>query len=423
MALSTDDLLRSPALAALGTSRPGTSVDAIDGVVPRLVLAPATATQAAAALAWASAERLQTVVRGSGTKIGWGRIPSALDVVLSMAALNRVLVHRHGDLTATIEAGATLAAVNRELATHRQWLPLGSAFAASTIGGLVATNESGPLRHRYGTARDLLIGITLATTDGRRTKAGGHVVKNVAGYDLGKLMSGSFGAFAVVVDATFKLSPEPQASATVSATYPDGDTLARDAAAVATSQLEPVACEVHAQFGASAAASFRLLVAFATSPAATRAQAEAAGRLLQAPVEQLAGDAEAALWRAWFALPWTGAGVIVRAAWLPAALPQMLGALQETGQRTGAAIELVGRTAVGAGFIRIDGSDDVAAATIQRLRDRSDVLSHVVVLRAPVAVKRQLDVWGSAPDAAGIVRALKHAFDPSAILNAGRGPV
>ena len=97
--------------------------------------------------------------------------------------------------------------MNRQLARHGQWLPLDSAFADATIGGIVATNDSGPLRHRFGTPRDLLIGVTLALADGRLVKAGGTVVKNVAGYDLGRLVTGSFGSFAAIATATFKLSP------------------------------------------------------------------------------------------------------------------------------------------------------------------------------------------------------------------------
>jgi glycolate oxidase FAD binding subunit len=418
-----DDLLQSPALAGFGASHAGAGRDAIDGIVPRLVIEPATAAQAAAALAWASAERLQTVVRGSGTKLGWGRVPAAVDVVLSTARLNRVLVHRHGDLTATIEAGATLAGVNRELSRHKQWLPLASAFEDATIGGLVAANESGPPRHRYGTPRDLLIGITLATTDGQLVKAGGHVVKNVAGYDLGKLMSGSFGAFALIVDATFKLSPLPQATSTIVATYADGDTLGHDAAALTASTLEPAASDVHAQFAPGTEASYRLLVGFATSPSATLAQTATAERLLRGRVERMAGDQEAAFWRTCAALPWSGAGVIVRAAWLPAALPQCLSALRDTQQRTGATIELAGRTAIGSGFILLRGDDEVTIAAIEQLRARADVVGHIVLLRAPLSVKRAIDVWGPLPDTAAVTRALKQAWDPAGILNAGRGPV
>src|SRR5439155_18468729 len=130
-------------------------------------------------------------LRGSGTKLAWGRRPAAIDVLLGTRRISRVLAHQYGDLTATVEAGITIAELNRELGRHSQWLPLDVSFDEATIGGSIAANDSGPLRHRHGTPRDLLIGVHLAMTDGRIVKAGGNVVKNVAGYDLGKLMSGS----------------------------------------------------------------------------------------------------------------------------------------------------------------------------------------------------------------------------------------
>ena len=152
------------------------------------VIEPATAADVAAALRHASDERQSVVIRGAGTKSDWGRPAGHIDVFLDMKRLNRVLAHQHGDLTAIIEAGATLHDVNHALARHGQWLPLDPPFAEhATIGGILATNDSGPLRHRYGTPRDLVIGIQLATTDGLLSKAGGQVVKNVAGYDLSKL--------------------------------------------------------------------------------------------------------------------------------------------------------------------------------------------------------------------------------------------
>jgi glycolate dehydrogenase FAD-binding subunit len=182
------------------------------------LLEPASAGEVAAILAGASRDRKPILIRGAGTKLTWGEPVSAapVDLVLSTAKLNRVLAHRHGDLTATVQAGATLADVNRTLATHGQWLPLDPPWAdRCTIGGLVATNDSGPRRHRYGAPRDLIIGIDIVRADGVAAKAGGIVVKNVAGYDLGRLMTGSFGSLAVIVSATFKLYPLPAASRTV----------------------------------------------------------------------------------------------------------------------------------------------------------------------------------------------------------------
>jgi glycolate oxidase FAD binding subunit len=142
--------------------------------------------------------------------------------------------------------------VNQALARHRQWLPLDPPFAdQATIGGILATNDSGPLRHRYGTPRDLVIGIQLATTDGKLAKAGGRVVKNVAGYDLSKLVTGSFGSLAAIVSATFKLSPIASASKTMVVSLQDGMQLGAAVAHGDGSQLDPMAFEVGCPAGRS----------------------------------------------------------------------------------------------------------------------------------------------------------------------------
>src|SRR6185436_4129927 len=193
-----------------------------------VLIRPSSAAEVAAALQRASEARQSIVIRGAGTKGDWGRTAGRIDAVLDMRRMNRILAHEHGDMTATIEAGASLREVNEALAVHGQMLPLDPPFAdRATIGGLLATNDSGPLRHRYGTPRDLVIGIQLATTDGILSKAGGQVVKNVAGYDLGKLVTGSFGSLAAIVSATFKLSPLPAASKTLWLDVPDAAALAR----------------------------------------------------------------------------------------------------------------------------------------------------------------------------------------------------
>ena len=237
-------LLESPVPAAHGHVRAGGAADAVDDVIPSLVVEPAEAEGVAAILAWASQQRLSVVLRGGGTKLSWGRRPSPIDLVLSVRRLNRVVTHEHADMTATIQAGVTIEAANRELARHGQCLAVESAFEGATIGGAIATNDSGPLRHRFGTPRDLLIGIRMVTPDGRVVKAGGSVVKNVAGYDVGRLMSGSFGALAAIVSATFKLVPLPQASRTVTARFERPEALIAAVERITTSQLEPISCDV-----------------------------------------------------------------------------------------------------------------------------------------------------------------------------------
>ncbi len=263
-------------MSVLEALRHGTVEDAIDGVVPHRVALPDSPEELAQILAEASRDRQLTVLRGGGSKIEWGRVPERVDLVIGTAKLNRLLAHRFGDMTVTAQAGMPLALLNRHLAEHRQYLPVESAFDHATIGGIVASNDAGPMRHRFGTPRDLLIGVTLAMTDGRLVKAGGTVVKNVAGYDLGKLVSGSHGTLAAIVDATFKLLPTPLASTTLVATYADGTALVRDVAALHASQVELTSFDICA----STDQRWILLMRMASSPVATDAQMAEARRLL-----------------------------------------------------------------------------------------------------------------------------------------------
>jgi len=393
----------------------------VDGVQSTEVVTPRDVAEFAAAMSSASAGRRATVISGGGSKLSWGRTPAHVDVVLSTARLDQLVAHRYGDLTATIEAGATLAEVNRQLARHGQWLPLDSAFPAATIGGIVATNDSGPLRHRFGTPRDLLIGVTLVLADGRVVKAGGTVVKNVAGYDLGRLVSGSFGTLAAIATATFKLSPLPATSGTVGIVYRERGALARDTQMLASNQFEFTSLDLQVTPG-SAGPEYRLLVRVASGPSATDAQIAAVQRLVSAESQIISGRAERDLWRDHVAAPWMGGGTTVRLAWMPASLADVLTILERIGRETGTGVTLTGRAAVGAGLLRVDGSPDAAAAFIGRLRDDGTV-GNVVVLRAPSAVKAAVDVWGTPGEAGPVMRAIKNALDPAGILNAGRGPI
>jgi glycolate oxidase FAD binding subunit len=398
-------------------ARAGKDADRIDGVRPAEVVEPATPEEAAALLASASQNRTSVVFRGGGTKLGWGRVPAKVDLLVSTRGLNRVLAHEHADMTATVEAGATLDELNAELARHGQWLPIDGAGEATTVGGAIATNDSGPLRHRFGTPRDLLIGIRLATTDGRLVKAGGNVVKNVAGYDLGKLMTGSFGALAAIVSATFKLLPIPPVSQTLTAPLPDRASVARAVEAISSSQLEPMALEVQAHAGRPP---YLLLARFATSPAAAAAQA-AQARTLVGSGEIIGGTEEAALWKRYQARAAASAGTVARMNWLPARLSAVLSAIEDLG--SGGSVELVARAGVGSGLVRLDGAIDWQASCVRRLREQGDLLKHVVVIDAPPGVKEQVDVWGDLGAAGRIGTAVKGALDPAGILNAGRGPV
>src|SRR5262245_3152229 len=332
----------------VGERRGGSSgPPGIDGVIPRETVEPVSAEDVAAVLASASKQRASVVIRGGGTKMGWGRTPSSLDVVLSTSRLNAVVAHEHADLTATVQAGARLDEVNHVLARHGHWLPIESAFEESMIGGAIATNGSGLLRHRYGTPRDLLIGIRLALTDGRLIKAGGNVVKNVAGYDIGRLMSGSHGSLAAIVSATFKLSPLPAATQTLVATFDSADTLVSAVSALTSSQLEPAAIDVrvgpakagpyesggpanagshesggpakagpHEYVGAGFSRPCSLLLKFESTPAALSTYVHRARALMQARDSQVvSSQSEVDLWREHIRAPWQSRGMVVRFGW------------------------------------------------------------------------------------------------------------
>jgi glycolate oxidase FAD binding subunit len=380
------------------------------------IVQPSTAEEVAAAMKRADDERLSMVIRGAGTKIAWGRPPAHIDVMLDMRRLNRVLAHDYGDLTATIQAGATLRDVNDTLSRLGQGLALDPSFADdATIGGILATNDSGPLRHRYGTPRDLVIGVQLATVDGVLAKAGGRVVKNVAGYDLSRLITGSFGSLAAIVTATFKLAPIPDASKTMRVTVPDAAALAQAIRAVMASQLDPIAFEVVV---APALPPPRILLRFASHPAVVDAQVAATSALLIAgatSIDVVEGYAERALWRTHATRLWDAPGAIVRASWLPAAVASVLGELP-------ADAELIGRAGIAAGLVRIGGDDAEQARAIGNLR-HSPHVGNVVVVRGSIALKGLVDVWGPQGDRQRLLHSMKRAFDPNGVLNAGRGPL
>jgi glycolate oxidase FAD binding subunit len=424
-------------MQTLIVTRPGTEADAIDGVVPRWIAEPETPEALAETLAYASRERLQTVIRGGGSKIGWGRPPRSVDLVVSTGRLARLVAHRHGDLTVTVQAGMRLQDLNRALRAHNQWLPVESAFDDATVGGIVATNDAGPSRHRNGTPRDLVIGMTLALADGRLVKSGGTVVKNVAGYDLGRLMAGSHGSLAGIADVTFKLLPIPAASATLVVMYGETevDALVRDVAALASSQIEPAAFDVSVQTGE---APYRMQMRIATSPAATDAQIAAARAMVSGESTVVAAgtplpplrpglavpgfelDAEQAWWKSHDAAPWRG-DACVRLAWLPARLPQVIALVGEIQHVDEVGATLTARVS-GSGLLRLSASAPAVSAAIERLRASRDV-ANLVVLRAPREVKEAVDVWGPPREADRVLRSIKQMFDPAGILNAGRGPV
>ena len=369
---------------------------------------PTTADAAAALLAQCVAERRRVAICGGGTKSEWGSSLAMPDVVLSTLSLNRVVAHRHGDLTATVEAGARLDDVNRELARHGQWLPFDPPWSdRATIGGIVATNDAGPRRHRYGTPRDLIIGVEIARADGVRAKAGGIVVKNVAGYDLARLMTGSFGSLALITSATFKLYPLAAASRTVVIDLPSDASVGSLMATLNRSHLTPTAVEIQSP-------PLRALIRFESTLASVEAQSAAAAAMATSAggaAQIVDRDEETRQWRAHLQRPWVGGGSVVKIALLPADLDAVLGVVRRAAGDM--PLEIVGRGGLGILLVRLEGDVDGRSRAISLLRkDLNRGRASIVVLRADRALSRP-DVTDGA---AAVMQSIRRAFDPSGVF-------
>src|ERR1700719_2705694 len=197
--------------------RTAVTSDAVAGARPILVVEPGNEQELANVLKLANAAGLAVIPRGGGSKLEWGNRPARADVIVSTARLNRVIAHAWADLTVNVEAGCTMAKLQETLAKHGQRLALDPLWPEqATVGGVLSTNDSGALRLRFGSLRDLVIGSTVALADGTVASSGGKVVKNVAGYDLPKLVTGAFGTLGVITKAIFRLHPLPKETRTLS---------------------------------------------------------------------------------------------------------------------------------------------------------------------------------------------------------------
>jgi glycolate oxidase FAD binding subunit len=385
-----------------------------------VTLEPPDVATLASMLRSANADHLAVLPRGGGTKLTWGTPPARLDAVLSTIRLNAPIDHAAGDLVATVPAGASLASVNASLAREGQWLPLDPPFSdRATIGGIVATNDSGPRRHRYGTPRDLIIGIEMALVDGRIAKAGGRVVKNVAGYDLSRLLCGSFGSLAVVTSATFKLSPAPPASRTIVATLKDSHKLGALTQALNEAPLTPSTIELDSP-------PLRLLVRFESTESAADRQASAAAVICEqygATTTKLSRAVERDAWTAYENELWDSRDTIVKIAVLPTDVATMIDHVQRVGAQQAITCHIGGRAALGIIVVRLSGASEKHPAAIIDLRQEATARrGSAVVLASESSVKARVDPWGDVGDHLSLMRAVKARFDPSGTLSPGHGP-
>jgi len=395
----------------------------VDGVTPRWTAAPAGVDQAAALVALAHEEHLAVVPRGSGAALELGHPPGRVDLVLEMRRLDAVLEHNPDDLTVSVQAGCTAGVLAAQLAGHRQTLPLDPpGWTARSLGGIAATQASGPLRQRYGTMRDLLLGVRFAQADGVLTWGGAKVVKSVSGYDVPKLMVGSLGTLGVLLELTLRLHPAPDYEATWLASFRTPAHAQECVAAlldstVQTHRLEILDGRVLAACSLPVTAA-ALAVSIGTVEPAVRAQEG----LVKAMVARTQGTVQtmgASFWKTYDRALAGFDGVVLRIGSVPARLVETLGAVEAL--LPGAAV--AGAAGLGALRALVTHADAAALRTpLERLRATvAEVGGGVIVERGPRALRERVDPWGPVPPPAmAVMRAIKAEFDPRAVLNPGR---
>jgi glycolate oxidase FAD binding subunit len=408
---------------------------AIDGIEPCAVVTPGDTAEVAAVLRYANQNRLVVVPAGGMSHQYIGGIPERIDIVLRTTRLTKIDHYDPGDLTIGVGAGMTIADLNATIGAHQQVLPTGIAHAAeATVGGLLATNLHGPMKHVFGGARDWLIGVRFITADGKIAKAGGRVVKNVAGYDLMKLLIGSYGTLAVIVGASFKLFPAPRRTRTYVCRFTGADQALEFRSRIMHSPLSPLALELvspHAQVIMSGDAQalhqgWRVLLRAAGSDAVlARYRAENGDDAVQEI------DDDAAAWRPIIEFPATifahSPNAMLARLDLP---PTEIGAALQAAERAATAnnfvLASVGRAGIGAMLLAfcpmaVDPPGAIQYAnTISDFRGSLSRHASAVVLRCPVEAKRHFSVWGTSPTDLDAMRAIKRALDPNDVLNRGR---
>ena len=396
--------------------------------IPLPVSIPTSTAELAELVTIANSSKSPLIVAGNSSKLDWGGIVQGAKSLVSTQKLDRLIAHAVGDLTVTVEAGIKFANLQEILATAGQFLPLDPAYPnTSTIGGIIATATTGSLRHRYGGVRDLLLGISFIRADGKVAKAGGRVVKNVAGYDMMKLFTGSYGTLGILTEVTLRVYPLPVNSGTVilSGAF---EGLRNAAKILLASTLTPIAVDVlstafsqHLELSNTPS----LVVKFATIPASIAQQSEqllAIGKRLGLTGVSCQGEQEQQLWSGIQAGIWGDSpigcklGVRSTVAVDTIELLERASAPPKGGRSTANTAKGVIHLSSGIGAFAL-----ADASQIKSLRTHCEAAGGFLsVLQAPVDVKQKIDVWGYRGNAVPLMREIKQQFDPAGILNPGR---
>jgi glycolate oxidase FAD binding subunit len=377
-----------------------------------IVVAPNNAGQIAEILRFACSNGIAVTPFGSGSKQGWGN-PVEAGIRHDMSRMNTVREHAWQDMTCTVEAGCTWAAMQAELARHGQMVALDPLWPAhATVGGIVAANDSGSLRLRYGGLRDLIIGMTIVLADGTIAKTGGKVVKNVAGYDLQKLMTGSFGTLGIITEVNFRLHPLAEHEQTWTAVVPDPLQFERPLRDLLDSQLTPSSVQLRLNAHQCA-----LDVKVAAPPECMNDHFAKIKKIFGAtelhPSDQI-------VWQSRQELHDSAGELVLKISTLPSDICKLASELRDWAAKKNTNIAIDAQ-ATGLVTLALETEPAKACALIDHLRGRlRSSGGSVVALQVPNALRSTLDVWGCESNALPLMKEIKRRFDPHRILNPGR---
>jgi glycolate oxidase FAD binding subunit len=419
MIVSVDQLMHrlGSALGAGGVSAGADlrAAHSVDGMKPQLVVSPASPEEVGAVLRLCSEARASVVPWGGGTAMAFGNLPRRADVVVRLEKLDRVVEHDAANLTVTAQSGVTLQALQSTLVAHKQFLPIDAPFPdRATLGGIVAANLNGPRRGHYGSVRDLVIGLKAMLGNGEMIKAGGKVVKNVAGYDMCKLFVGSFGTLGIITEVTVKVAPLPESAASIigRGTLAQAERFVGD---LFLSRLLPAAVFL---LNDGPREDWRLAVAcegFAETVEGHLRDLRALAGRAGIVVEVLGDSQQRAIWERLRDFPLQGNRLVYRIT-VPRAA-----AFDFARQATdGSYSEMIADIAAGTIWLDFPASRTALARFSDLAAMAGERRGHTVVFSAPGSLKKSINVWGPTPPTLPLMREIKAQFDPQEVLNPGR---
>ena len=398
----------------------------VDGIYPSVICSPANDEEVSATLRVCSETDAAVTPWGGGTAVNLGNLPERVEIIIDLSKLNRVVEHDHANLTATVQSGITLAAMKEFTGGARQFVPFDvPSPQRSTIGGIVAANLNGARRVCYGSVRDLVVGMKLALPTGESIKAGGKVVKNVAGYDMCKLFVGSLGTLGIITELTLRLTPAPEMEATfaVSGSLMQ---LSEFAGEILDSVLLPSAIVLSKSETSSSSEAPGLVWQMAIRAEGFAEQVDRHLRDLQLMAERLglstaeySDTAHEKLWAGICDFPLLGHQLVFRVMAPRSAVADLLQRVQDW-DSTDYSPAIVADMAAGAIWIGSNQTQSAVARFTQLKSKAAQHKGHVALVDAPAEIKRHLDVWGPIPPAFFLMRRIKQQFDPQRLMNPGR---